>query len=398
MKIPFLDLTAQYQSIRGEITAEIDKVIAANAFAGGAFVDRFEEAFARYCQCEHAVGVGSGTEALWMALLGCGIKPGDEVITTPSTFIATAEAISLCAATPVFIDIDEDSGNMDPNLLAAAITPKTRAVIPVHLYGQTADMGPILDIARRNNLIVVEDACQAHGAEHGEKRAGSMGDAGCFSFYPGKNLGAFGEAGAVVTSNAALAEKLRMFRDHGQRAKYFHAMIGWNARMDGVQGAVLSVKLNYLEKWTAARRKNASLYNAMLAGLEEVETPKEAEGNRHVYHIYAVRVDNRDRLMSFLAEQGVSCGIHYPTPVHLQEAYAFLGHKKGSFPRAEKHAETVLSLPMYPELSEPQICYVAETIRAFFRGKRQRLKTHLEKKAPGAEVCQPRISSDAGVA
>jgi len=355
MKVPFLDLQAQYTSIRDEIGTALQQVLDKTAFAGGPFVERFEKEFASFCQCDFAIGVGSGTEALRMALQGMGIGEGDEVITTPNTFIATAEAISFSGATPVFVDIDERTYNMNPDLLEDAITPRTKAVIPVHLFGQMADMDRIMQIARTHGLFVIEDACQAHGAEYKQRRAGSIGDAGCFSFYPGKNLGAYGEAGAIVTSNAKLAEKMRMFRDHGQAKKYYHSVIGWNARMDGLQGAVLSVKLKHLLAWNKARRKNAQLYDGLLTDIDNVIAPAEADCARHIYHVYAIRTQNRDAIISTLAEKDISCGIHYPVPIHLQEAYRFLGHKEGSFPIAERCTEQLLSLPMFPELSQEQV-------------------------------------------
>ena len=365
MKVPFLDLKAQYESIRDEIAIALQQVLDKTAFAGGPFVEKFEKEFALFCQRDFAIGVGSGTTALWMALSGLGIGQGDEVITTPNTFIATAEAISFCGAKPVFFDIDEQTYTMDPELLEGTITPRTKAIIPVHLYGQTADMDPIMEIARTHRLFVIEDACQAHGAEYKQRHAGSIGDAGCFSFYPGKNLGAYGEAGAVVTNNAELAEKMRMFRDHGQAKKYYHSMIGWNARMDGFQGAVLSVKLKHLPVWNEARRKNAQLYNSLLADVDDVIKPVEADYTKHVYHIYAIRTPNRDALIRALAEKDIFCGIHYPLPIHLQEAYKFLGYKKGSFPVAEKCAEGLVSLPMFPKLTEEQIEYVVHEIKRF---------------------------------
>ena len=363
MNVPFLNLKIQYESIKDEINAAINDVIEKTAFAGGPFVAQFEEEFAEFCQCQHAIGVGNGTDALWLPLLALGIGRGDEVITVPSTFIATAEAISFCDATPVFVDIDEQTYNMNPKLLEAAITPKTKAIIPVHLFGQTADMDPIMDIAKKHNLYVIEDACQAHGSEYKGKRAGSIGDASAFSFYPGKNLGAYGEAGAIVTNNADLASKTKMFRDHGQARKYYHGMIGWNARMDGIQGAILTVKLKHLESWTEARRKNASLYNEFLSNVDGIVTPREADYTRHVYHIYAIRVQNRDELIEKLAEKEIFCGIHYPVPIHLQEAYNFLGLSKGSFPVAEKCAAEFVSLPMFPELTEAQIKYTTDEIK-----------------------------------
>lgn len=363
MKVPFLDLKAQYQSIKDEIAVELQKVLDNTAFAGGPFVSQFEKEFAVFCQTDSATGLGSGTAALWATIQSLGIGQGDEVITTPNTFIATAEAISFSGATPVFVDIDEQTYNMNPQLLQAAITDKTKAIIPVHLYGQTADMDPIMEIAKAKDLFVIEDACQAHGAQYKGKMAGSIGDAGCFSFYPGKNLGAYGEAGATVTNNKKLTENMRMFRDHGQEKKYYHSMVGWNARMDGFQGAVLSVKLKYLNQWNDSRRKNAQLYNELLADVDGVILPTEADYAKHIYHIYAIRTQDRDSFMTALAENDVSCGIHYPVPLHLQNAYGSLGYKKGDFPVAEKCCEQLVSLPMFPELSAQQIEYVVEKIK-----------------------------------
>jgi dTDP-4-amino-4,6-dideoxygalactose transaminase len=364
MHVPFLNLKLQYQTIKDEIHNAINEVIAKSAFAGGPFVAQFEKEFAEFCKCQYAIGVGSGTEALWMPLLALGIGRGDEVITVPNTFIATTEAISFCGATPVFVDIDEKTYNMNPDLIEAAITPKTRAIIPVHIFGQTADMDPIMKIAGKHNLLVIEDACQSHGSKYKEKRAGSIGDAAAFSFYPGKNLGALGEAGAITTNNLELATKMRMFRDHGQTQKYYHGIIGWNARMDGIQGAVLSVKLKHLESWNEARRKNAHLYNELLSNVDGVITPVEADYAKHVYHIYAIRVQNRDTLIKKLTEKNIACGIHYPVPIHLQEAYSFLGYGKSSFPIAEKCAEEFVSLPMFPELTSKQIEYVSDNVKA----------------------------------
>jgi dTDP-4-amino-4,6-dideoxygalactose transaminase len=366
MKVPFLDLKAQYKSVEDEILAALTEVIESCAFAGGPFVTQFEAAFAEFCQCERAVGVGSGTEALWLALLALGIGPGDEVITVPNTFIATAEAISFCGAKPVFVDIDEHTYTMNPDLLEAAITPHTRALIPVHIFGQMADMDSIMEIAKSNTLFVVEDACQAHGAEYKGKRAGSIGDAGCFSFYPGKNLGAYGEAGAVVTNNFELAEKIATLRDHGQSKKYHHMMVGWNARMDGFQGAILNVKLRYLADWNEARRKHAAVYDNLLADLDGIIIPQKADYAKHVYHIYAIRVANRDALLRVLAANGIYCGIHYPISVHLQEAYSELGYKNFDFEISEKVASECLSLPMYPELTYGQQVRVKEKIQEYF--------------------------------
>ena len=372
MNVPFLDLKTQYLSIKDEIQVALNAVLDQTAFAGGPFVAQFEKEFAEFCQVDQCVGVGSGTDALWLALLALGVGPGDEVITVPDTFIATAEAITYCGATPVFVDVDEKTYNMDPNRLEdylktqnSKLKTKNRlkAIIPVHLFGQTADMDPILEIAKKYGLSVVEDACQAHGALYKGKPAGSMGDVGCFSFYPGKNLGAYGEAGAVITNNAELADKMRMIRDHGQEKKYYHGCIGWNARMDGIQGAILSVKLKYLPSWNDGRRKNAALYNTLLNGSNAIVTPKEMDYAKHVYHIYAIRNKNRDALIAKLGEKGVNCGIHYPVPVHLQNAYASLGLKAGSFTVAEKVASEFVSLPMFAELTEEQIRYVAGEVK-----------------------------------
>jgi dTDP-4-amino-4,6-dideoxygalactose transaminase len=365
MKVPFLDLKAQYASIRDEIASALLQVLDNTAFAGGPFVEKFEKDFASFCKCEFAIGVGSGTVALWMALTGLGVGQGDEVITTPNTFIATAEAISFTGATPIFVDIDERTYTIDPEKLENAITSKTKAIIPVHLYGQMADMDRIIQIAQTYDLFVIEDACQAHGAEYKGYPAGSMGNAGCFSFYPGKNLGAYGEAGAIVTNDTELAEKMRMLRDHGQAKKYHHSMIGWNARMDGFQGAVLRVKLKYLSAWNEARRRNAQFYDELLSNVSKVIIPVEADYAKHVYHIYAIRTQNRDAFINTLAEKDIHCGIHYPIPIHLQQAYEFLGNGTGSFPVAEKCAKELVSLPMFPELSKEQIQYVVHETRLF---------------------------------
>ena len=365
MKVPFMDLKVQHQGIRDELMAQLEKVLANTAFAGGPFVAEFEKQFAEFCGCDHAVGVGSGTDALWAALIGLRIGPGDEVITVPNTFIATVEAISFTGASPVFIDVDKRTYNMDPALIEAAITPKTKAILPVHLYGQMADMDPIMEIAKAHGLFVIEDAAQAHGAEYKGRRAGSIGNAGAFSFYPGKNLGACGEAGAVVTQDAELAERIRMFRDHGQAKKYVHRIIGWNARMDGFQGACLSVKLKHLPAWTEARRKNAQLYGELLSGSGGLQLPYEADDAKHVYHLYSVLCPRREEFMKALAEKEVYCGMHYPIPVHLQDAYQCLGHRKGAFPNAERCAEQQVSLPMFAELSKAQIEYTCQEIKRF---------------------------------
>ena len=364
MQVPFLNLKAQHDPLRADLAAAFLEVLDTSAFAGGPFVARFEEDFAAFCHTPYAVGVGNGTDALWFALLALGVGPGDEVITVPHTFIATAEAISFCGAKPVFVDIEEATYTMDPRHLERAITPRTKAIIPVHIFGQTADMDPIIEIAKRHGLPVIEDACQAHGASYKGRAAGSMGVAGCFSFYPGKNLGALGEAGAVVTHSKELKEKMQVLRDHGQAKKYYHSVVGWNGRMDGLQGAALRIKLKHLAAGNARRREHALAYNQALAGLSEVVTPKAAAWATHVYHIYALRVTNRDGLIKALGEKGIGCGVHYPIPLHLQDAYRSLGLGRGAFPVAERCAEEFLSLPMFPELTPEQLAIVTRELKA----------------------------------
>jgi dTDP-4-amino-4,6-dideoxygalactose transaminase len=362
-QVPFLDLKAHHEPILPELLEAFRKVVETNAFAGGPFVARFESEFAAFCGTSHAIGVGNGTDALWLSLLALGVGPGDEVITVPNSFMATAEAISYCGARPVFVDIEERSYNMDPALVEAAITPRTRAIIPVHLFGQMVDMDPILEIGRRHGLPVVEDACQAHGARYQGRIAGGIGQIGCFSFYPGKNLGAFGEAGAITTNDSELRNKIQVLRDHGQARKYLHSMIGWNARMDGIQGAILSVKLTRLAAANAARRDRAHLYDQLLTEVPEVIRPVVLPHHEHVFHIYAVRLPKRDEVLSRMSSHGVNCAIHYPVPIHLQEAYRFLGYGVGSFPRAERCAQELMSLPMFPELSPEQIRRVVAALK-----------------------------------
>jgi dTDP-4-amino-4,6-dideoxygalactose transaminase len=362
--IPFLNLKAQHQGLKSEILAALSEVLDSAAFAGGTYVTKFEEEFAGYCGAKYGVGVGNGTDALWFALLALGIGPGDEVITVPNTFIATAEAITYCGAKPVFVDVDEETYTMDPRLIEAAITPRTKAIIPVHLYGQMADMDAIMEIARKHRLFVIEDACQAHGAKYKGRIAGSIGDVGCFSFYPGKNLGACGEAGACVTNNLELKNRMAMFRDHGQAKKYYHSVVGWNGRMDGFQGAILSIKLKHLPAWTESRRAHARAYTHALTHVHGVLTPKEAVHREHVYHLYVLRVKNRDAVLKALADKGVNCAIHYPVPLHLQDAYAPLGIKHGSFPVSERCANEIISLPMFPELSADEINTVIREVAA----------------------------------
>ncbi|RJP96272.1 MAG: DegT/DnrJ/EryC1/StrS family aminotransferase [Desulfobacteraceae bacterium] len=365
MEIPFLDLNAQYVSIKNDIHKAIDDVLNSCAFAGGPFVESFETEFASFCGCSEAIGVGNGTDALWLSLLALGVGPGHEVITVPNTFIATAEAISFCGATPVFVDVEASTYTINPELLENAITSKTRAIIPVHLNGQMADMDPIMEIAHKHGLFVVEDACQAHGAEYKGKRAGAIGNTGCFSFYPGKNLGAYGEAGAIVTNDADLAKKIRVLRDHGQEKKYHHSVIGWNARMDGLQGAILSVKLKHLPKWNTLRRQHARTYSERLGDIDQVILPLEAENRKHVFHIYAIRTKHRDTLMEYLKINGIQCGVHYPVPIHKQEAYSFNGYQNKQYPVAETVASELVSLPMYPELTGSMIETVCAEIKSW---------------------------------
>src|SRR5215831_5944952 len=362
-RVPFIDLEAHHSPLRAELDRAIAEVIDSGAFAGGPFVEKFEAEFASYCGCDHAIGVGSGTDALWLALLASDVRVGDEVITVPNTFMATAEAITYCGARPVFVDVDDCTYTMDPAELEAALTPRTKAIIPVHLFGQTADLDPILEFAAAHDLIVIEDAAQAHGARYKGKMAGTLGRAGCFSFYPGKNLGAFGEAGAIVTNDEALTQKIRTLRDHGQVRKYHHAEIGWNCRMDGLQAAVLSIKLNNLDRGNALRRKNAAVYDDLFAEIDEIRTPTVAAYAEHVYHIYAVRVPEREHAVWLLGKKGIQFGIHYPVPIHRQKAYQSLGYGIGSFPVAETLAHQLISLPMFPELTRSQIDMVVYALK-----------------------------------
>ncbi|MFO1128764.1 MAG: DegT/DnrJ/EryC1/StrS family aminotransferase [Rhodospirillales bacterium] len=366
--IPFVDLKAQYASIKDEVNPAIQEVLDTCQFTLGSKVAAFEEAFAAYCQSKHGVAVNSGTSALHLALLAAGVGTGDEVITVPFTFVATVAAIHYAGARPVFVDIDARSFTMDVTAIEAAITPRTKAILPVHLYGQMADMDPILEIARRRGLVVIEDAAQAHGAEYKGRRAGSLGDLGCFSFYPGKNLGAYGEGGLVTTDNADYLRTLRMLRDWGAERKYEHVLKGYNYRMEGIQGAVLGVKLRHLEAWTEGRRAAAARYDRLLAG-SGVPTPAAMPYARHVYHVYAIRTADRLAWQEALQERGIQTGIHYPIPIHLLPAYADLGYQRGQFPRAEKAAAEVLSLPMFPELTAAQCETVAAAVKDVARSK-----------------------------
>ena len=364
--IPFVDLKVQYRNIKPEVDVAVARVLETSQFILGNEVVAFEEAFAEYCQVEYAIGVNSGTSALHLALLAAGVGPGDEVITVPFTFVATVAAIAYTGAKPVFVDIEPRFFTMDVNAIEKAITSRTKVILPVHLYGQMADMNPILEIAKRHGLKVIEDAAQAHGAEYQGRRAGSIGDLGCFSFYPGKNLGAYGEGGAVVTNNTEYARIIRMLRDWGAEKKYQHVLKGYNYRLEGLQGAVPTVKMKYIEKWTEARIANAVLYDRLLSG-NGIRVPEVMPYARHVYHVYAIRITEREKLQKMLNDGGIQTNIHYPIPVHLLPAYFDLGYNKGSFPCSEEAADQVLSLPMFAELTETQVtevcCAVCEGIR-----------------------------------
>lgn len=367
-KVPFLDLKAHHDPIRQEVMVAMNAVIDENAFAGGKFVTKFEEEYARFSDAKFCVGVANGTDSLWFSLLALGVGAGHEVITAPMTFMATAEAITYAGAKPVFVDINPETYTIDVTKIEAAITPRTKAIMPVHLFGQCADMDPIMAIAKKHNLFVIEDAAQAQGTLYKGRKAGSIGHAGSFSFYPGKNLGAWGEAGAITTNDAALRDRMIMFREHGQKKKYYHDVVGWNGRMDGLQAAVLSVKLKYLNQANNGRRRAAALYDKHLAGLPGVILPHEADYGRSIYHVYAVRVAQRDAIMQRMTDHGIGTGIHYPVPVHLQNAYANLGGKKGDFPISEACGDSFLSLPMYPELTDQQVEMVVTAFKASLKG------------------------------
>src|SRR5215471_6579780 len=352
--IPYLDLKAQYRSIKPEIDAAVLKVLESGEFVLGSEVAKFEEEFAAYCGARHAVGVNSGTSALHLALLAAGVGPGDEVITVPFTFVATTAAIRYTGAKPVFVDIDPKAYNLDPARIEARIAPRTKAIVPVHLYGQPADMDRTLEIARKHNLIVIEDAAQAHGAEYKGRRAGSLGHLAAFSFYPTKNLGACGEGGIVTTNDPELARTVRLLRDWGTERKYHHALKGYNYRMEGIHGAVLRVKLRYLERWTEARRAHAAMYTRLLAE-SGVAAPYVMPDVRHVYCVYSVRAPQRPALIECLRARQIHYAIHYPVPIHLMEAHADLGYRAGDFPMSEAAAEQVLALPIYPEMTQEQV-------------------------------------------
>jgi dTDP-4-amino-4,6-dideoxygalactose transaminase len=366
--IPYADLKAQYHSIKAEIDAAIAGVLESSQFALGTEVAGFEKEFAAYCANRPAVGletvgVNSGTSALHLALLAAGVGPGDEVVTTPFTFVATVAAIQWVGATPVYVDIDPQSYNLDPGRLESALTARTKAILPVHLYGQPVDMKPLLSIARSRGILVIEDAAQAHGAEYRGQRAGSLADLACFSYYPGKNLGAYGEAGAVVTANPEFAQTIRLLRSWGESRRYYHDLRGFNYRMEGMQGAILRVKLRHLERWTEARRTHAALYDRLLKD-SGIVTPRQMPYARHVYTVYAIRTPRRDALGEALKAADIQYGIHYPVPVHLQRAYRDARYELGAFPIAERVAGEVLSLPIYPELQRAQIERISEVVRS----------------------------------
>jgi dTDP-4-amino-4,6-dideoxygalactose transaminase len=360
-KVPYFDLAAQYSQLRDEIRAALDRTCEKAAFILGEEVERFERSFADYCGVKHCVALNSGTSALHLALLSAGIGDGDEVITTANTFIATVEAITYTGARPVFADIDPATANLDPREIEKAITPRTRAIIPVHLYGRPAALDRVIEIASRHRLLVIEDACQAHGAVYNGKRVGGFGHAAAFSFYPGKNLGAYGEGGALTTNDDEVARLVRSLRSHGETTRYFHKYVGYNYRMDGFQGAVLNVKLRYLDEWTAKRRKFAGIYRELLSGAN-VRIPEDSPEADSVYHLFVVYAENRDQARAELDKRGVQTAVHYPKPVHLQEAFAHLGFGPGTLPHTERACERVFSMPLFPEMTDEQVRYAAATL------------------------------------
>jgi len=366
MEVKLIDLTRQYQAIKPEIDSAIARVLDRTDFILGEEVCRFEKEFARYCQAKYAVGLDSGTSALELGLRALGIGPGDEVLVPANSFIASASAVSFTGATPVFVDVDPVTYNIDVQQLAQRITTRTKAIVPVHLYGQSAEMDAIMEVAERYGLFVIEDACQAHGARYKGRRVGSIGHVGAFSFYPGKNLGAYGDGGALVTSDFHIADRVRVMRNCGQREKYHHVALGWTRRLDTIQAAVLRVKLRYLDEWNALRKHWAKLYDQLLEGTDVVR-PVAALSGEHVYHLYVIQVEERDRLQTYLAAKGIATGIHYPIPIHLQPAYADLGYQTGDFPVAERCAPRLLSLPMFPELKAEEVKFIADCIRSFLK-------------------------------
>lgn len=361
MQVPLLDLKAQYATIKDEIKAAIDEVLESQYFILGPKVEQLEKKIAEYCNTKYAIGVASGTDALLISLMAIGVEYGDEVITTPYTFFATAGSISKLGAQPVFVDIEPKTYNINPKLIEEKITYKTKAIIPVHLYGQCTEMDVILEIAERYGLAVIEDAAQAIGAKYKKRKAGSMGDLGCLSFFPSKNLGGYGDGGMVITNNSELAEKVKVLRVHGAKPKYHHSVVGVNSRLDAIQAAVLLVKLKYLDDWSKARRENAEVYSKLFAG-SDVITPYVEDYNYHIYNQYIIRIKNRDEVQDYLKEQDIGTSIYYPIPLHLQECYNGLGYKEGDFPESERAAKETLALPIYPELTEEQQEYVVKKI------------------------------------
>jgi dTDP-4-amino-4,6-dideoxygalactose transaminase len=377
MNVPLLDLKAQYSAIKAEIDAAVAEVMESQHFILGPKVDQCEKAIAAYSNCAHGIGVSSGSDALLACLIAEGIAAGDEIITTPYTFFATAGAIARLGATPVFVDIDPETYNIDPDQIAAKVTSRTRAIIPVHLYGQMADMDPVMEVAERHGLVVIEDAAQAIGAEYHGRRAGSIGHYGCFSFFPSKNLGAAGDAGMIVTNDARRAETLMVLRAHGAKPKYHHKIIGGNFRLDAIQAAVVSAKLPHLDSWTSRRQKNAARYDQLFeqAGLTRsasgralVATPR-VVANRHIFNQYVIRVARRDELQADLKARGIGTEVYYPVPMHLQECFDYLGLKKGTFPESERAANETLALPIHPELRDEQAEYVVESVAESVRPK-----------------------------
>ncbi|MBD3181345.1 aminotransferase class I/II-fold pyridoxal phosphate-dependent enzyme [Candidatus Poribacteria bacterium] len=367
MRVPFVDLIKQYHNIKSEIDQAIQDVLENAAFIGGPGVKAFEDSFAHMHKAKFCIGTSSGTDSIHLILWSLGLRPGHEVIVPVNTFIATAEAVSLTGAKPIFVDHDPQSFNIDISKIQDAINENTKAIIPVHLYGQPADMDSIMDIAKKHDLMVVEDCCQAHLAEYNHQKVGTFGRAGAFSFFCAKNLGAFGEGGAVVTNDEDLYNQMRQRHNHGTLQRYIHGLAGHNYRLEGIQAAVLNVKMKYIEKWTKLRHRNADFYRKFLANIPEINLPEEIPGAKHVYHLFVIRARNRDDLREYLEEREVSSGLHYPVPLHLQEAYSQLGYKQGDFPIAESYAEEILSLPMFPELTVEQIAYVSDIIREFYQ-------------------------------
>ena len=364
--IPFVDLKAQYNSIKEEVDLSIQRVLDTTSFIMGEDLIKFEEEFALFCNTKYAIGVANGSDALTLALIACGIGEGDEVITVPNTFIATTEAITHVGGKIVFVDINPKTYTIDVSKTEDKITKNTKAIIPVHLYGQPADMDPIVELAKKYNLKIIEDAAQAHGAEYKGKKVGSIEDVACFSFYPGKNLGAYGDAGILTTNNEEIARKVRLLRNHGRiTKKYEHKIEGYSSRLDNLQAAILRVKLKYLNKWNDMRRKNAKKYNELLSNIDGIIIPYEADYAKHVYHLYVIRTENRDKLREELKSEGIATGIHYPIPLHLQPAYNYLGYKRGDFPVTEEYSKKILSLPMFAELTDKQIDEIVKLIRNY---------------------------------